>query len=284
MRMMVLGATGFLGQHITPALREAGHTVISVGRSGAVDITCPFMDAVLINDAIREATPDIVVNLLGAGLSDPGVDQQVMESINSSVPLWLAQSIMATNPSIQLIHAASSTEQPSASGEFESDYSRSKAAGTQALTEFARESSQAVTILRIHNTYGSDQPGNRFVASVIDRSLVGKPVALNYPDRVRDFIHVDDVAAAFVDACRAPGDGLGEFEVGTGTGNSLIDVARMVAVESGADPSLITQTPRVDHHPITVADPGRLIRHATIALPDGIQRVVQERRQGVNKA
>lgn len=283
MKVMVLGATGFLGHHITPALRKAGHTVISVGRSDAVDITCPVWDAASINDAIREAAPDIVVNLLGAGLSDPGVDQQVMESMNSSVPLGLAQSIMATNPSIQLIHAASSTEQPSASGEFESDYSRTKAAGTQALTEFARESYQAVTILRIHNTYGFNQPGNRFVASVIDRCLVGEPVALAYPDRVRDFIHVDDVSAALVDACRAPSQGLREFEVGTGTGTALIDVARMVAIESGVGPDLITQTPRVDHHPITVADPGKLIRRATMALPDGIRRVVQERRQGVDK-
>jgi len=284
MKVMVFGATGFLGQHVTPALRDAGHTVLSVGRSGAVDITCAVVDRASIEEAIREAAPEIVVNLLGAGLSDSSADQQEMESMNSSVPIWLAQSIIAINPGIQLIHAASSTEQPSTSGEFESDYSRTKAAGTRALAECARESSGPVTILRIHNTYGADQPRNRFIASVIDRCLAGEQVALNYPDRVRDFVHIDDVAAAFVDACRVRGEGLSEFEVGTGTGTSLVDVATIIAVEAGVGPDTITQTHRVDHHPITVADPGELIRRATIALPDGIRRVVQERRQGVNQA
>ena len=276
----MLGSTGFLGRHIAPALRAAGHTVITTGRSPEVDIPCPVLDLVSLEQVVRDSRPDAIVNLLGAGLSDPSADTQTMDLINTSVPLLLARSIDAADPEIHVIHAASSTEEPSGSGDFESEYSRTKAAGTRALLHFAQESSQPVSVLRIHNTYGSDQPGRRFFASVVDSCLAGETVRLNYPNRVRDFIHVDDVAAAFVVASQQPHPGIREYEVGTGVGTLLREVARMVAIEASRSPDLILENPHADKHPATVANSDRLIRPASITLAHGIRSVVRDRREG----
>jgi len=276
----MLGSTGFLGRHIAPALRAAGHTVITTGRSPGVDIPCPMLDLVSLAQVVRDSQPEATVNLLGAGLSDPSADTQTMDLINTSVPLLLVQSIADVDPEIHLIHAASSTEEPSDSGEFESEYSRTKASGTRALLDFAQDSSQPVSVLRIHNTYGSDQPGSRFFASVIDSCLAGETVRLNYPNRIRDFIHVDDVAAAFVAANQQPSQGTREFEVGTGVGTSLREVAGMIATEAGGSSDLILENPHADRHPATVADSDRLVRPASITLAQGIRSVVRDRREG----
>jgi len=276
----MLGSTGFLGRHIAPAFRAAGHTVVTTGRSPGVDITCPVLDLVSLEQVVRDSQPKAIVNLLGAGLSDPSADTQTMDLINTSVPLLLVQSIAAVDPEIHLIHAASSTEDPSDSGDFESEYSRTKAYGTRALLDFAQNSSQPVSVLRIHNTYGSDQPGSRFFASVVDSCLAGETVRLNYPKRIRDFIHVDDVAAAFVAANQQPAQGTREFEVGTGIGTSLCEVAGMIATEAGGSLNLILANPHDDRHPATVADTDRLIRPASITLAHGIRSVVRDRREG----
>jgi len=276
----MLGSTGFLGRHIAPALRAAGHTVITTGRSPEVDIPCPVLDLVSLAQVVRDSQPEAIVNLLGAGLSHPTADTQTMDLINTSVPLLLARSISAANPEIHLIHAASSTEDSSDSGDFESEYSRTKAAGTRALLDFAQNSSQPVSVLRIHNTYGSDQPGRRFFASIVDSCLAGETVRLNYPNRIRDFIHVDDVAAAFVGASQQLHPGIREFEVGTGTGASLSEVAGMIATEAGESPDLILDSPHADRHPATVANSDRLIRPASITLAQGIRSVVRDRREG----
>lgn len=275
MSVVVLGASGFLGRHITGALRSSDHDVIAIGRSGSMDVVLNATDAAQLESVLRSAAPSSVINLLGAGLSDPNADAQVMEVVNARFPADLAELLAKVEPHCHLIHAASSTEAPAADGSYESQYSRTKAEGTAALASFGVD--LPITILRVHNTFGGDQPAQRFVASAIDSLAAGRKVELRYPARVRDFIHVDDVAAAFVTAVDDP---LGErrtYEVGTGIGTSLSSVVRIIASIAGAEDPLITPEQHEDLHPRTVASTGSLLRPATIDLRSGLELAVSER-------
>lgn len=275
MSVLILGASGFLGRHITGALRASGNEVLTVGRSESMDVVVNATDADQLESAVRSAAPSSVINLLGAGLSDPNADAQVMEVVNARFPADLAELLAKVEPHCHLIHAASSTETPAADGSYESQYSRTKAEGTAALASFGVD--LPITILRVHNTYGGDQPAQRFVASAIDSLAAGRKVELRYSARVRDFIHVDDVAASFVAAVTNPVDGLVTHEVGTGAGTSLGSVVRMVASIVGVNDPLILSPSVEDLHPRTVASPDLLLRPATIDLQAGLKMTVSER-------
>ena len=275
MSVLVLGASGFLGRHITGALRDSGHEVIRVGRSGSMDVVVDATDADRLESVVRAVAPSSVINLLGAGLSDPNADAEVMELVNARFPATLARLLPKVAPGCHLIHAASSTETPAADGSCESEYSRTKAEGTAALASLGVD--LPISILRVHNTYGEDQPAQRFVASVIDSLQAGRQIELRYPERVRDFIHVDDVSASFVAAVGNPVDGLVTYEVGTGVGTSLGSVVQMVAAIVDVNDSLISSETVEDLHPRTVASPDLLLRPATIDLQTGLKMTVSER-------
>ena len=275
MSVLVLGASGFLGRHLTGALREYGHEVITVGRSGSMDVMMDATDASQLESVMRNVDPSSIINLLGAGLSDPNVDAQVMAAVNARVPATLAGLLAKVAPGCHLIHAASSTEAPAANGSYESDYSRTKAEGTAALASI--EVDVPITILRVHNTYGGDQPAQRFVASVTDSLKAGLGIELRYPERVRDFIHVDDVAASFVAAVGNPVDGMVTYEAGTGVGTTLGSVVRMIASIVGVDDPLISSSFVDDLHPRTVASRDLLLTPATIDLQTGLEMTVNER-------
>lgn len=276
MRVAILGASGFLGSHVTTALHASGRSVITLGRSGAVDVRMDATDLDRLAGVLREVKPTTVINLLGAGLSDPSANLDEMTEVNAHFPQRLVE-LLATVGDVHLIHAASSTEVVAGDGSFESEYSRTKAEGTSAL--LAHKSVLPLTILRVHNTYGGNQPARRFVASAIDSVAAGRSIELRYPERVRDFIHVDDVAVSFVAAVSAQPNGCATYEVGTAVGTSLGSMVRTIAGLLGRDDPVIA-SPRVeDLHPVTVASQDMLLRPATIDLTHGLERTISERLQ-----
>jgi nucleoside-diphosphate-sugar epimerase len=267
--ILLLGGTGFIGAAAARSLRAAGHDVLTVGRSPGADVNVDLGSDV--RELIAAHPAPIVVNLAGAGLAAGTADTVTMESVNTDLPARLADALAPTGA--LLIHAASSTE-PTGPGPYESEYSRTKHAGTLALQS---RLGQPVTLLRIYNVYGPGQPAARFVAGAIKDLRARQPVVLQYPQRVRDFVYLDDVCAnicAVVDA-RQP---LPPVEVGTGTGLRLIDVAHQIADAVGADRSLVRSAEPVplDPHPSTFAP----VRYGTLGLcrtefPTGLHRMLE---------
>lgn len=76
MRVLIAGATGVIGSQLVPVLRENGHEVIALSRSreraraverDGVRLVCAdALDATALSQAVAEAAPDAVVNLLTA--------------------------------------------------------------------------------------------------------------------------------------------------------------------------------------------------------------------------
>lgn len=76
MRILVAGATGVMGRALLPRLQEAGHTVFGLARTprglldvsltGATPVRGDVLDAGAILRAVREAHPEVIVNLTSA--------------------------------------------------------------------------------------------------------------------------------------------------------------------------------------------------------------------------
>jgi nucleoside-diphosphate-sugar epimerase len=73
-RVFFAGATGAIGPHLLPRLREAGHEVVALTRTpakaeglaagGAEPVVCDVLDAAALRDAVVAARPEAVINHL----------------------------------------------------------------------------------------------------------------------------------------------------------------------------------------------------------------------------
>lgn len=81
-----------------------------------------------------------------------------------------------------------------------------------------------VTVLRVFNPYGEGQKDSFLVPSLIQAVREKKPLTLNTPFFVRDFIHVRDVVSAILLSLTDEDEGWRCFNIGTGRGLSVLEV------------------------------------------------------------
>jgi dTDP-4-dehydrorhamnose reductase len=91
LRVLITGATGFLGAHVAAAVEAAGHVACTTGRHGgavAVDLAAPGMVAA-VHEALR---PDVVLHLAAlARLDVCEHDPRAAARVNADVPGALAE-------------------------------------------------------------------------------------------------------------------------------------------------------------------------------------------------
>lgn len=140
--------------------------------------------------------------------------------------------------------------------------------------------------LRCFNIYGPRQdptsPYSGVISRFSDRVAAGlPPVVLGNGGQTRDFIHVDDVAIAYLAAgglspqLRTPAPGI--YNCGTGRATSILELARLVMKLAGTDDAPEFRPARPGDIRHSVADPTRLALAsgfaAAIALQEGLQRL-----------
>lgn len=133
---------------------------------------------------------------------------------------------------------------------------------------------------RIFLPYGQGENRERLIPSLID-VFAGKRAAFGVnADACRDFLHVSDVAAGFMTLLRS-GEGRA-YNISSGNPVVLSDVVKMVAELMGADPtpvlSLATSRPGEPTH--LVGDNSRIQSlgwHPKLTMRDGLLRTFNER-------
>lgn len=140
-------------------------------------------------------------------------------------------------PPYAYIHAGTSSEYglnaaaPLEDGALEpnSHYALSKAAASLAIRYYGRQHGIPAINLRLYSAYGPYEDSSRLIPVLCRKSLEGKLPPFASPRTSRDFIHVDDVARAFLlAATRMDSSFFGEsFNIGTGVKTSLADLAHL---------------------------------------------------------
>ncbi|MGH9386219.1 MAG: NAD-dependent epimerase/dehydratase family protein [Vicinamibacterales bacterium] len=141
-------------------------------------------------------------------------------------------------------------------------------------------------IARITNPYGPGQPHGRTSYGVINRliqlAIEGEPLTI-YGDGTqrRDYVHVEDVVVALMALADSPRADGGVFNVGSGVGSRLVDVASRIVEIAGSGrvqhvrwPALAEQIETGDF----VANISRIRRELgwepSISLQDGLTHTV----------
>ncbi|MFB6298341.1 MAG: NAD-dependent epimerase/dehydratase family protein [Salinirussus sp.] len=143
-------------------------------------------------------------------------------------------------------------------------YGRTKLLGERAIEGFAPEAFPA-SLLMISNLYGAHTAGGRRISKgtvinfFLDRALSGETLTVYEPGtQCRNFVHVDDVARAFVRAAerlldrRASDEtGVEKYEIATDEDPSVEEIASIVRDAAtgiaGLDPEVtLVENPRAD--------------------------------------
>ncbi|MGY4867211.1 NAD-dependent epimerase/dehydratase family protein [Mycolicibacterium elephantis] len=141
-------------------------------------------------------------------------------------------------------------------------YAASKTAQEHYALAWAEATGGAVTALRYHNVYGPHMPRDTpysGVAAIFRSELESGDVPRVFEDgaQMRDFVHVDDVAAANVAAVAARLDGFTAFNVCSGHPISIKQVATELCEVRGDAPPVVTGQYRSGDVRHIVADPTR---------------------------
>lgn len=221
-RVLVLGAAGFVGRWVAHALSgNAAELVLAVryrrdtevfsgcGVSGQV-VEIDLDDAPRVRDLFRQARPSIVFNLAGYGVNPAERDEHLAFRLNAGIVKTTCEAMASFADrrwrGQQIIHAGSALEYGEIAGDLRESsqpnpttvYGRSKLAGTLELASACRESGLRGLTARLFTVYGPGEHAGRLLPSLLEAANTGKPVALTAGTQRRDFIYVQDVAAAML--------------------------------------------------------------------------------------
>jgi dTDP-L-rhamnose 4-epimerase len=124
-------------------------------------------------------------------------------------------------------------------------YAASKTAQEHYALAWAEATGGAVVALRYHNVYGPLMPRDTPYSGVaaIFRSAIERgepPRVFEDGGQMRDFVHVDDVAAVNAAAVAAGTEGFAAFNVCSGRPISIMDVATRICDARGGQPPVVT--------------------------------------------
>jgi UDP-glucuronate 4-epimerase len=255
-RMVVTGAAGFIGSHLSNSLLRAGAAVLGIDRRNPQqDQTAAANLADLLSAPnFSYAVADLRTAPLGEHLRDvdvvfhlaaiPGVRPSWGPRFEdyTSCNIFATQRLMdaATQLHVPRVVVASSssvygTTDGSPSKESDppqptSPYGVTKLAAEQlCLAHAAREDCPTTAVaLRYFSVFGPRQRQDMFIQRALMATMTGQPLRLfGHGHRRRDFTFIDDVVAATIGAATAR-TGNVVINVGAGIGASLLDVLDVI--------------------------------------------------------
>ncbi len=191
-RVLLTGATGFIGRHIERQLLDAGHQVLAIVRpertsipldSRSTVIRASLLDADAMGAAVVQATA--VIHVAGA-VRGATADDFLM--VNVEGVRVMRDAILTHSPDLPLLLMSSLA----ASVPELSEYSASKRAGEDLVTA---ESRLQWTAIRPPAVYG---PGEKELRPLLNLLRHGLVIIPGNPRQRLSFIHVSDLAAACV--------------------------------------------------------------------------------------
>lgn len=251
-RILVTGATGFIGSSLVPRLREKDHIVHSLvryvagGRYNYYDREGQTFADIRDRDQVRSCVlavkPEIIINLAAqSGVSYSFLNSDDVIKTNTLGTVALADAAAELDNFKLFIHASTSevygtsvdfpTKENAQLGAT-SPYAVSKIAAEEYLRVVMQIRKLPVLIMRPFNSYGRATVMNRHFAveRAITQALSTQHISLHDPRPFRDFVFRDDHVNAYLHAVERWNELAGEtINICTGSVYSIREMAETVA-------------------------------------------------------
>ena len=264
MRVLVTGARGFVGRHLTAALRERGHLVVEADRIPHDDaLPIDVTDALAVQAAFDLAQPDAVAHLAAqasvpASLEDPRATLEV-NVLGTLHVLDAARAAAGAGARPRVLIVSSADVYGAQPAELyplrettapwpRNPYAASKVAAEALALAYAGSFGVDAVVTRAFNHIGPGQDEGfavaAFAAQIARAAAGGEPrVSVGNLDASRDVLDVRDVCAAYVALLEGAGTAGEIYNVCSGNATTmrellrrLIEVAH-VPVEVHEDPA-----------------------------------------------
>ncbi|WP_321429463.1 NAD-dependent epimerase/dehydratase family protein [uncultured Methanolobus sp.] len=248
-KVLITGATGFVGSNLAHRLIEEGYEVHVLTRRSSdkwrlADMestihnhSADLLEAEKLENIVKDIQPDIVFHLATMGIYG-GVHSPEKNVIENN----LFGTINLINACNEIdytcfVNTGSSSEYgPKSEPMKESDrcepvnvYGISKCASTNYSTLIAKTKDKPIINLRLFSPYGPYDDSRRLIPYVISNALCGNKLQLADSCAVRDYVYIDDVLDIYMKSINLAGRYKGEiFNVGRGESISVKYVVKKV--------------------------------------------------------
>lgn len=296
-RVLVTGATGFVGKHVAAQGLDAGVEIhnLSPGDAapaGVIHHQATLEDRSAVFHIVEKVQPDAVLHLAAAGVTfgSRALDRLLATNVLGTENLLSA--VQALDTGVPVVLAGTCIEYRMQDRPLREDdpiepfsgYGVSKAAASLVASSYVTR--LPITLLRLFTLYGPGEVEPRFTAYIIGSAKRHEAVTLTACEQIRDFLYVGDAAQCFWQALgMAPPDSrLQVINVGSGKPlrlrwfvNELADILS----DFGLEPEL-----RFGAKPYRPGEPMMIVSDPTKActvldwkprmpLRDGLQRTVE---------
>ena len=249
-RVLVTGATGFIGSHLVRRLVDHGvqvHALTSVVSSVYPLRLRPLRDHIVLHggnlndrsamDAVVESAQPTHVLHLGAythvGKSWQRVDECIQTNVQGTVNLLQA---LGDTGYRRFVYLGTSEIYGDIEVPFREDavvnpispYSVSKYAGERFCRMFHRGRDWPIVMIRPFNAYGPAQTPDRVIPEIIGRALRRDELKMTQGLQTREFNYVDDLVDGIIRAATVDGIEGELFNLGCGEEISMRDLAAMI--------------------------------------------------------
>lgn len=239
MRILITGASGFVGLPTLRMLAQNAHDILAVSKR-APDYEMPqnvhWLQADLsqplsYREAIKKMAPEVVIHLAWSGIPNFSFEQS-LQNLNNS--LNLLSYVLDLGCCKKVLVSGSCFELNKLNGVcLESDVGAPKDEFTwakHALLNWLRIRCSSKDIvfawLRIFYVYGPNQRSGSLIPTILRLLKEGKLPDLRTPKNSNDFIYVDDVAEAFSKSVELDIPS-GIYNLGSGRSTPVIEVCKI---------------------------------------------------------
>jgi len=288
-RILLTGASGFLGSYVCSRLIAAGAVVYAVSRVSRESADgnlhwrqADVEDAETARSLVYEVKPDTILHLGGLVNGTPS-RQLVIPTFRSLVTSTVNLLDAAADLRCERVVLVGSLEEPTdASTDVcpTSPYGAAKWCASAYGRMFHQVFGLPVVIARTYMTYGPGQPTWKVIPSTILSLLRGEVPRLSSGRRELDWVYVDDVVEGLLLAASTPDIDGTTIDLGSGKLTPIREVVNQIVelVRPGVRPvfGALPDRPRGGERPANVLQTRELLGWTSrTSLEDGLRRTVE---------